>query len=213
MKFVALLLLLPSVLSAADTPIRLATAPNGTSLQIDRLPLTAPAKLDDTTDQDESILTVRLIPADPAAKPLPALTLPLRFEPGQVGDVPAVWTRQSSAVAFVLPCHPPRQDSAAHLFIFHVSEEGLRAVALPDITTHLTRVRRDFAFLALEFSSRGCFGWIGEDSLVVPFSGSCLTNGDVGGSESREISGHAVFHLDANGNTTIREILSLQVQG
>ena len=213
MKLVALLFLLPSLLLAADTPIRLAAAPNGTSLQLDRLPLTAPAKLDDTTYQDESILTVQLIPSDPAATPLPPLTLPLRFEPGQVGDVPAVWTRQSSAIAFILPCHAPRQDSEARLFIFHLSEHRLRAVALPDITTHLTRIRRDFAVLSVEFSSRGCFGWIGEDLLVVPFDGSCLTNEDVGGFESREVSGHAVFHLDANGNATIREILSLKIQG
>ena len=208
-----LLLLVPSVLLAAAPPIRLRAAPDGTSLQLDRLPLAAPAKLEDATYEDESILTVQLFPSDSFSKPLPILTLPLRFEPGQVGDVPAVWTHQSRAVAFILPCHVSRQDSAARLFIFCVSERRLQPVALPDITTHLTRDHHNFAFLSIQFTGDGCFGWIGEELLVVPFSGSCLTNGDVGGSESREISGHAVFYLDANGNATIREILSLHIQG
>lgn len=213
MRLAALIFLLPIVLSAADTPIRIPAAPNGTSLQLDRLPLTATAKLDDTKYQDESILTVQLIPSGPAAKQLPALTLPLRFEPGEVGDVPTMWTRQSSSVAFILPCHAPRQDRANRLFIFRVADQQLRAVALPDLATHITRIRRDIAELTFEFQSSGCFGWIGEDLLVVQFTGGCLLDHDVGGTESREISGHAVFQLDADGNANIREVLSLKIQG
>jgi hypothetical protein len=213
MRLAALLAFLPSILLTLDGPIRITPAPNGVTLKLDRLQLTAPAKLEDATSEDEGILTVQLLPADPAARPPPAVSLALRFEP-LVGDVKAVWTRQSNAVAFIFPCHAPGKQSENRLFIFRLTEQRVRPVALSDITTHLTRIRTDFAILSVEFQdTRGCFGWIGEDLLVVPFFGDCQFNDDIGGGESREISGHAVFHLDANGNATIREILSLSIQG
>ena len=216
MRLIALLFLFPNLLLAADTPISLPAAPSGATLHLARLPLTPPAKLEGVTYRGEGILTVRLVLADPAAKQLPSLTLPLRFEPGiHVGDVPTVWSHQSRSVAFILPCHAPRQENANRLFLFRITGEQLLAVALPDIATHLTRLRTDLAFLSVEYSSEEerCFGWIGEDLLVVPFRGSCGLTHDIGDSETREIFGHAVFQLDANGNAIIREILKLEIQG
>ena len=198
--------------SAADTPIILPKNPAGYALELDRLQLPAGTKLDGAQRDDEGILTIRLLAPDPAKNSKP-LTLPLRFAPeSQVGDVPVAWSERGSAIAFILPCYESSKANELRLFVF-CTHGKLRPVALPDIYTHLTTKRQDLAWLAIHYSGANCFGWVGDDLLIVEFTGSCALSRDVGDTESREISGYAVFQLADDGTIKIREILNLRVQG
>ncbi len=208
-----LLLSLAYYASAADTPIILPKSPAGYTLELDRLPLPAGTKLEGAQRDDEGILTIRLLAPDPA-KNSKALTLPLRFAPeSQVGDVPAAWSERGSAIAFILSCYESSKADERRLFVFCTRHGELRPVALPDLYTHLTTKRQDFAWLAIHYSGADCFGWVGDDLLIVQFNGSCALSRDVGDTESREISGYAVFQLADDGTIKIREILNLRVQG
>ena len=108
--FSVIFLLISSFVMAKESTLSLPSAPDGTSLQIEKLPISESTTLSDTRYEGEGIITVGLIPSEPSIEQIPRVSLPFRFEPDQIGDIPAAWNRKSSLVAFILPSHAPGED-------------------------------------------------------------------------------------------------------
>ncbi len=212
MKPILILLLVHSVVFGANPPIELSKNSDGLAIEISKMPIPSGGKLESATREDEGIIQLRVVALEQSKNSKPQV-IPLRFAPeSQVGDVPCVWNKKGTCAAFIMSCYEARGDDHLRLFVADVKVGQLEMLALPDLVTLIASIRKDLANLEIEWSDK-CFGWIGEDLLIVQFEGSCELAADVGGSEGREVSGYAVFYVTPEKKMVIREIISLRIQG
>ena len=212
MKPNLILLFVHSIAFGANPPIELSKNQDGLAIEISKMPIPSGGKLDGATREDEGIIQLRVVAPEQSKTSKPQV-IPLRFAPeSQVGDVPCVWNRKGTCAAFIMSCYEARGDDHSRLFVADVKVGQLELLALPDVVTHIASIRKDVANLEIDWSDK-CFGWIDEDLLIVHFEGSCELAADVGGSESREVSGYAVFCVTPEKKMVIREIISLRIQG
>lgn len=212
MKKILISLAVLSIAFGANPPILLTKNQDGLAIEISKMPLPSGVKLENATREDEGIIQLRVLASDPSKNSKPQ-AFPLRFAPeSQVGDVPCVWSKTGTCAAFIMPSYEARGDGHSRLFVAEVKVGQIELLALPDVETLIASTRKNLANLEIEWSG-GCFGWIGDDLLIVQFQGSCELAADVGGGESREVSGYAVFCVTPEKKVVIREIVSLRIQG
>lgn len=212
MKQILILLAAFSVAHGAIPPITLTKNQDGLAIEISKMPMVSGGKLEGATREDEGVIQLRVLAPDPAKNSKPHV-IPLRFAPeSQVGDVPCVWNKAGTRSAFIMSCYEARGDDHSRLFVADVMVGQIELLALPDVVTHIASARKDLANLEIDWHGE-CFGWIGDDLLIVHFHGSCELATDVGAGEGREVRGYAVFGITPDKKVVVREIISLQIQG